>query len=55
MPAGFTETDSVAGAVPDVADNSNQFAETEAAHESVPPPVFVIERVCGAGAAPPTV
>ena len=51
--AGLTETDNVAGAVPDADENPTQAAPVEAIHESVPLPPFVIETRCAAGAALP--
>src|SRR5580700_10473702 len=53
--AGLTDTESVAGAVPDAGESATHDAPDEAAQESVPPPAFVIETFCATGAAPPTV
>jgi hypothetical protein len=53
--AGFADTDSVSGAVPEAGESPTQDAPDEAAQESVPPPAFVIEMPCAAGAVPPTV
>jgi hypothetical protein len=41
--AGFTDTDSAAGAVPDAGERTTQDAPDDAAPKSVPPPAFVIE------------
>jgi len=53
--AGLTETDSVAGAVPEAGESPIHVALDEAVQESVPPPVFVIEIPCVAGVPLPTV
>ena len=51
----MTETESIAGAVPDAGERPTQNAPDEADQESAPPPAFVIETLCAAGAATPTV
>jgi hypothetical protein len=52
---GFTDTLSVAGALPDAAETASQYALVEAVHSSVPPPVLLIATFCAAGTAPPYV
>src|SRR5579863_4090467 len=53
--AGLMDIDSIAGALPDKGDTASQYSPlVEAVQESVPPPVFVIDTVCSAGAGLPT-
>src|ERR1700691_1905722 len=53
--ARLTETVSEAGAVPEAGERLSHDAPDEAAQERIPPPAFVIETACAAGAVPPTV
>jgi hypothetical protein len=51
---GFTETESVEGTEPDVGETTSHVAADDAVQESVPPAAFVMEMLCAAGTAAPT-
>ena len=53
--AGLIEIESVPGAAPEAGDTATQYSLVDAVHERLPPPVFVIDTSCAAGAEPPIV
>lgn len=54
-PAGLAETWTDAGAAPEDGKILTQLELAEAAHERAPPPGFVIDMLCAAGAEAPIV
>jgi hypothetical protein len=52
---GFTETESVDGADPDIGDTISHVLLDDAVQESSPLAAFLTEMLCAAGTAPPKV